>query len=90
MVSARMMSLPSSLATHTTCALTRLTPVTMAASDVQCDTTLPEAAITACARGQAPGVSELGQLGARCQDAPHLGAEIDEHGGSIFDTGDRA
>jgi hypothetical protein len=32
MVSAQMMSLPSSLATHTTCALTRLTPVTMAAS----------------------------------------------------------
>src|SRR6516164_5375915 len=30
MVSARVMSLPSSLATHTTCALTRLTPVTMA------------------------------------------------------------
>jgi hypothetical protein len=62
----------------------------MAASDVQCDTTLPEAVIIACARGPAPGVSELGQLGARCQDAPHLGAEIDEHGGSVFDTGDRA
>src|SRR6516225_10586846 len=40
-----------------------------------------------CAGG---AVSELEQLGGRCRDAMHVGAEINEQGDSLFDTGDRA
>src|SRR6266516_40355 len=90
MASARMMSLPSSLATHTTCALTRLTPVIKAASNSQCDTSPPKAAITADSTARRRTALELGQLGGWCQDALHVGAEIDDHSGSLFDTSDRA
>ena len=36
-----------------------------------------------------PAGSELGQFGGWCQDALHVGAEVDEQGDSLFDTGDR-
>src|SRR5262249_3897990 len=86
----RMMSLPSSLATHTARALTRLTPLTMAASIHN----VTQRCGSHSRRLRPPGggwaVSELGQFGGRCQNALHGGAEIDEQGGSLFDTGDRA
>src|SRR5215831_13231683 len=40
--------------------------------------------------GSAWAVSELGQLGRRCQDALYMGAEVDEQCDSLFDTGDCA
>jgi len=59
----------------------------MAASTYQCDTTLPQAAVTVYGPGMnRPAVSELGQLGGWCHDVLHVGAEVDEQGDSLPDA----